>query len=85
MDYKTVKYKLPTEWSYALIYGDDQYMNEDDIRIMDEFLIAFDLIDKYCSDVADDAEFMKRPSYIHSSYELLNGDYSTFTFHIPKK
>ena len=77
---KTIEHKLPTFWASALINGDVSGMEEDDIRIMDEFLKGFDLFDKECLGVADDSEFMLRPFYIHSSYELFDGEYSTFTF-----
>ena len=77
-----IEYKLPSNWASALINGDASGMEEDEIRIMDEFLKGFDLFDKACVDVADDSEFMRCPSCIHSSYELLAGDYSTFTFQL---
>lgn len=77
---KTIEHKLPAFWASALINGDVSGMEDDEIRIMDEFLEGFDLMDKHCVDVADDSEFMRCPSYIHSSYELLAGNYATFTF-----
>ena len=79
---ETIEHKLPSYWASALINGDTTGMEDNEIRIMNEFLEGFDLTDKHCLDVADDSEFMPCPSYIHSSYELLAGDYSTFTFAI---
>ena len=75
-------YRLPSHWASALINDDWSGYEEDEIKTIKEFLFGFDLHKYFCIDVADDASFQECPSYISSSYGLLAGDYSTFTFQL---
>ena len=79
---KTIDYKLPSHWASALINDDWTGYEDYEIYMIEDLLKGHDLDKYFCLDVADDSEFMQRPSYIHSSYGLLAGDYSTFTFQL---
>ena len=80
MNIETDDYRLPSHWASALINADLSGMEDDEIKQMNETLEGLGLWRHKCLDVADDESFQQCPSYIHSSYGLLAGSYSTYTF-----
>jgi len=73
---------LPSSWASALINDDWTGYKDDEIRIIKELLRFSGLQSYFCVDVADDSTFQQVPSYWGPSYELLAGNYSTFTFQL---
>lgn len=73
---------LPTTWASALINDDWSGYDEDEIIQINDVIFRSGLSKYRCVDVADDSEFMCCPSYWPTSYELLDGDYSTYTFQL---
>ncbi len=55
-------------------------MEDQEIESMDSVLEYLGVNNSSCLDVTDESEFELPPSYIHSSYGLLAGAYSTFSF-----
>ena len=75
-------YRLPSHWASALINDDWTGYDEDEIKTIQDLLHFSDLDKYFCIDVADDESFQQVPSYWSSSYGLMNGNYSTFTFQL---
>ena len=73
---------LPTYWASALINDDWTGYEECDVDHIDDVLFRSGLSKYRCVAVADDSEFRRCPSYWPTSYELLDGDYSTYTFQL---
>lgn len=73
---------LPTHWGSALINDDWTGYDEDEIKQIQDVLFRSGLEKYMCVDVADDESFIKCPSYWPASYELLDGNYSTYTFQL---
>ncbi len=74
------EHRLPSHWACALINGDMTGMEDQEIESMDSVLEYLGVNNSSCLDVTDESEFELPPSYIHSSYGLLAGAYSTFSF-----
>ena len=74
------EHRLPSHWASALINGDESSMEDKEIESMDSVLEYLGVDRAHGLDVFDDNEFELPPSYIHSSYGLLAGAYSTFSF-----
>ena len=79
---KFTDYRLPSHWATALINDDWTGLDDDEIRIIRELLSSTGLNAYFCCDVADDSSFQRVPSYFGPSYELEDGEYSTFTFQL---
>ena len=75
-------WRLPSHWACALINDDWTGYDQDEIDQIEDVLFRSGLSKYRCLDVADDASFQPCPSYWPASYELLAGDYSTFTFQL---
>jgi len=75
-------FRLPSHWASALINDDWTGYEDDEVDEIKDFLSMSGLAQYFCIDVADDASFQQCPSYWSSSYGLLAGSYSTFTFQI---
>ncbi len=76
----TTEHRLPSHWASALINGDESGMADQEIEEMDALLEHLGADKAHCLDVSDYSDFELPPSYIHSSYGLLAGAYSTFSF-----
>ena len=74
------EHRLPSHWAPALINCDKSGMEDQEIESMDSVLEYLGVNSSSCLDVTDENEFELPPSYIHSSYGLLAGAYSTFSF-----
>jgi hypothetical protein len=82
---KTVHFddwRLPSHWACALINDDWTGYEDNEIAQIEDVLFRSGLSKYHCLDVADDSGFQQCPSYWPASYELLAGDYSTFTFQL---
>ena len=74
------EHRLPSHWACALINGDMTGMEDQEIESMNSVLEYLGVNSSSCLDTTDESEFELPPSYIHSSYGLLAGAYSTFSF-----
>ena len=74
------EHRLPSHWASALINGDESGMEDQEIDEMASILKHLGVDSCTCLDWFDENEFELPPSYIHSSYGLLAGAYSTFSF-----
>ena len=74
------EHRLLSHWAPALINCDKSGMEDQEIESMDSVLEYLGVNSSSCLDVTDESEFELPPSYIHSSYGLLAGTYSTFSF-----
>ena len=76
------EHRLPSHWAPALINCDESGMEDQEIELMNSVLEYLGVNSSSCLDVLDDegGSFELPPSYIHSSYGLLAGAYSTFSF-----
>ena len=74
------EHRLPSHWACALINGDMTGMEDQEIESMNSVLEYLGVEGEAVVDVIDESEFELPPSYIHSSYGLLAGAYSTFSF-----
>ena len=79
---KTIEIQLPSDWAPALINDDWTGYEDFEIDQINHLLQLSDLKKYFCIDVADDSEFMRCPSYWGRSYELRDGNFSTFTFQL---
>ena len=74
------EHRLPSHWAPALINGDESGMEDQEIESMNSVLEYLGVEGEAVVVVTDESEFELPPSYIHSSYGLLAGAYSTFSF-----
>ena len=74
------EHRLPSHWAPALINCDESGMEDQEIESMDSVLEYLGVDKAHGLEVLDDEGFELPPSYIHSSYGLLAGAYSTFSF-----
>ena len=74
------EHRLPSHWAPALINCDKSGMEDQEIESMDSVLEYLGVDKAHGLEVLDDESFELPPSYIHSSYGLLAGAYSTFSF-----
>ena len=77
---KTTEFTLPSHWASALINDDWTGYEDDEIQQIQDVLQWLGLKSYYCFDLVEDHGFMQCPSYYSSTYGLLDGDYSTFSF-----
>ena len=75
-------WRLPSHWASALINDDWSGYEKEEIEQINDVLFRSGLSKYFCCDVADDSSFQQCPSYWPQSYELLDGNYSTFTFQL---
>ena len=74
------EHRLPSHWAPALINCDESGMEDQEIELMDSVLEFLGVDKAHGLEILDDEGYELPPSYIHSSYGLLAGAYSTFSF-----
>jgi hypothetical protein len=75
-------WRLPSHWASALINDDWTGYDQDETAQIEDVLFRSGLSKYPCLNVEDDSSFQECPSYWPASYELLAGNYSTFTFQL---
>jgi hypothetical protein len=76
------QYTLPTHWATALMYGDDDSLDDEDLAHLNAFVDAQRFPMFHCIDVEDNESGDFRRYHDATAFGVLACDVSTFTFDV---